>query len=108
MYLSPKFWFQQDGAPSHRSKPTIRYIKRYVSPQILPHPAQSPDINPIELIWARMKKEVERKRPTKKEDLRNAIITSWQNLDLKLIRKCIRGLKKIMRRIVKNNGDLIH
>jgi len=57
-----KIWFfQQDGSPGHRPKKIKSYIKNWSTKKILPHPAQSPDLNPIELIWAQMKRMVEKK-----------------------------------------------
>lgn len=57
---SRRWWFQQDQAPCHRQKATLEFIKKNITNDIFPHPAQSPDLNPIELVWARMKVFVEK------------------------------------------------
>jgi len=52
-----KWYFLHDGAPCHRPQTVKRYIRRWLTPNIMPHPAQSLDLNPIELVWALMKKK---------------------------------------------------
>jgi len=99
--------FQQDNAPCHRTKKVKNYIKRWLTPNIHPHPAQSPDLNPIELIWAQMKTLVENKKPTNKRELLNAILSSWDKITRESIRKCIHNLHKKMDSILDNNGDLL-
>jgi hypothetical protein len=49
-----RFLLQEDGDPSHGNKSTdnpCARLKRDADPQILIHPAQSPDLNPIESCW---------------------------------------------------------
>ena len=49
-----KFWFQEDNDPSHgtRSENNVAArAKRNAHIKILLHPAQLPDLNPIESIW---------------------------------------------------------
>lgn len=108
LFRSRAIWyFQQDGAPCHRPKRVKNYIKRWVTGKILPHPAQSPDLNPIELIWAQMKRKVEEARPQTLQALRAAIISSWESISVENIRKCINNLQKKMKEIIKNNGSLL-
>lgn len=75
--------------------------------EMLPHPPQSPDLNPIELIWATMKVQVEAKRPKTKLQLKNAIEESWRKITIAQIRRCIDDLPKRMRKIQECNGDLL-
>jgi len=88
------WYFQQDGAPCHRPRRITNYIKRYLTKRIIPHPPQSPDLNPIELIWAQMKAKVERKKPQTKQQLKEAIQESWNSIKKNDVRKCIDDLQK--------------
>ena len=47
MVLSSDFVFQHDNDPKHTSKVVQNYLSRKRIP-VLPWPAQSPDMNPIE------------------------------------------------------------
>ena len=108
LFRSRKIWyFQQDGAPCHRPNGVKRYIKRWLTHKILPHPAQSPDLNPIELIWAQMKTLVEKKRPQNKQQLSTAILESWNKISIKFIRNCIDNLPKKVEAIIKAEGNLL-
>ena len=51
----PEVMFQQDGAPSHTSKLTKRWLADHRI-SLFRHPPSSPDINPIEPVWHELKK----------------------------------------------------
>ena len=58
-----KWVFQMDNDPKHTSKVVAKWLKDN-KVKVLESPSQSPDINPIENVWAELKKRVRARRPT--------------------------------------------
>ena len=56
------FFFQQDGNPCHKSKESMKYINENFD-NLLYWPPYSPDVSPIENIWAWLKEEVAKDQP---------------------------------------------
>ena len=102
-----KWYFVQDSAPSHRPNKVKDHIKETLGCELLGHPPQSPDLNPIELIWAQMKSKIEAKRPKNKSELKSAIEREWKNIRINFVRKCIDNLYTKMDKVLNCNGDLL-
>ena len=52
-----QYIFQQDSAPAHVTAETYQHIENYVH-VLCGWPANSPDLSPIEMIWAIMKNKL--------------------------------------------------
>lgn len=61
--------FQQDNAPAHTSLQTRNFLQEN-NIQYIDWPAKSPDLNPIERVWAFMKREIETLKPQNTEDFK--------------------------------------
>ncbi len=106
LYGKCKWRFQQDNAPCHKAYK----VKRWIEDQgirMLDHPPQSPDLNPIEFIWAIIKNEVEKKSPKTKIELRCCIELCWENLKNEVVVNCIDHLSKTIEKIIQVNGNFI-
>ena len=64
--LGRKWVFQMDNDPKHTSRIVAKWLKDN-KVEILEWSLQSPDLNPIENLWAELKKRVRAWRPTNLE-----------------------------------------
>uniref|UniRef100_A0A672GWU0 Tc1-like transposase DDE domain-containing protein n=1 Tax=Salarias fasciatus TaxID=181472 RepID=A0A672GWU0_SALFA len=65
----------------HRAK-TVKVFPGERRIQSMSWPADSPDLNPNENLWWKLKKKkLHSKAPTCKDDLETAIEESWQQID---------------------------
>ena len=71
--------FQQDNATHHFAAATRAFL-RDNSISVPLWPALSPDMNPIENVWALMKRWIRSKRPTSLDALRACILQAWQEI----------------------------
>ena len=76
---TPDFIFQEDGAPCHTARVCQAWF-RDNNVRLLAWPGNSPDLNPIENLWARLKKLVSQRHPSNKTELIEAIIESWHHV----------------------------
>jgi transposase len=62
--LGRKWVFEMDNDPKHASKVVAKWLKDN-KVEVLEWPSQSPYLNPIENLWAELRKRVRAKRPYK-------------------------------------------
>ena len=89
-----RMWiYQQDGAPSHTSNITQRWLMEHF-PDVITRdqwPAASPDINPIELIWGILKPRVNAEAHPSVQSLEQALVREWNLLSQDEINRTIDG-----------------
>ncbi|CAC5392038.1 unnamed protein product [Mytilus coruscus] len=69
--------FQQDNDPKHKSKMAKEFMNDNGINWWNIWPSESPDLNPIEMVWNQMKRHVARVDPKTKEELVNTLQTFW-------------------------------
>jgi transposase len=68
-------------------------------------PAQSPDLNPIENVWAVMKLNVRKEKPTTVNALVRAIRREWEGLSEEYAQALISSMSRRVKGVIEANGD---
>ena len=108
--IDNKPWLlQEDGDPSHgmRKKGLAQEYKESQGIQNLGHPAQSPDLNHIEGIWAIIKQRIRRRVFDSKEEMKEALQEEWAKITMKEIRDRISDLPRRCAELARSNGGPI-
>ncbi|KAK6754251.1 hypothetical protein RB195_013319 [Necator americanus] len=96
----------QDNAPAHTSSYTRQKFQEW-NIQLLNWPAESPDLNPIELVWGNMKSYIRRRGVRTISELKSSILAYWEKLTPETCEKYAAGIKRRLRRVIKRNGGNI-
>lgn len=101
------FVFQQDNDPKHSSKLCMNYISAKKNEKILDYmdwPPQSPDLNPIELLWDELDRNVRMMQPTNKKQMWDFLRTSWHQIPAYKLEKLIARMPQVCASVIKAKG----
>lgn len=112
-----KLIYQQDNAKIHNS--FKRFAQRInESPlmenkiTLLNHPAKSPDLNPIENVWAELQRrvniEMRFKTVSSVPELKELVLKCWREIPQEFIRNQILSMPKRVKEVFDNYGEISH
>lgn len=101
------FIFQQDGAPAHRARDTVTFLRRetpeFISPSLWP--ANSPDLNPVDYkVWGVLQDRVYRTRIRDVEHLRERLVEEWSRFDQRIIDGAVKQWRHRLKACVRASG----
>ena len=101
----PGLQFIQDGAPGHRGGETRAEIRQRNMPMIL-WSSYSPDLNPIETIWDKMKDYLQDNFPERMTypQLRAAVQEAWDSITVDQLNELIDGMHDHCQAVIDANG----
>ena len=104
----PELKFMQDGAPGHKGGMTQTEITRRCMPMIS-WPPYSPDLNPIETIWDRMKDYIQDNFPERMvyDQLRRAVQEAWDSITTDQLKELMDGMHDRCQAVIDANGNQI-
>lgn len=98
-----QWFFQQDNDPKHSSKLVQGWIN-LKGIDCLEWPPYSPDLNPIEHLWADLKKRVEKENPRSIEELITVLQLCWDATDKAFCAKLVHSMPKRMAACIAHAG----
>lgn len=95
--------FMQDGAGIHTAQTTLNYLKSK-GVNVLDWPARSPDLNPIERLWAILAKRVAARYPRTIDDIAAAVIAEFNAVPQATIDRLVLSHDERRRKVERLNG----
>lgn len=105
--LYPEGWiFQQDGSGVHRAGIIEDFIDTFQEEPI-EWPPYSPDLSPIENIWAWLKNEVSKDMPTSIQSLKRCIRKHWNRIDCSFLTPYFMSMPRRIDLVLESDGRKI-
>ena len=97
--------FMHDGAPCHRAASVGRWLQQQSVRVLSPWPGNSPDLNPLENLWAILKTKVAERKPTSMTHLHDVIRDVWcREINQETCMKLVHSMPDRVRQVLKNRG----
>jgi hypothetical protein len=107
IFQGDDFVYMEDNDPKHTSHLCRNYLRTLADRhhfEIMDWPPQSPDLNPIELLWDHMKREVCKRCPTSADHLWDICQEVWSQIKPEVMDRLINRMPFICKMLVKNHG----
>lgn len=102
--LGNDFIFQQDNDPKHTSHVVKEWLLQNV-PNQLPHPPQSPDLNPIEHLWEELERRIRKHHITGKASLKARLLEEWTQIGAETTKCLVDSMPRRMEAVLKAKGN---
>jgi transposase len=104
--LGNKFRLQQDNDPKHTSKRAKDFLEKNV-PKVIDWPSYSPDLNPIENLWAIVKRNVEKRMPKNLGELEEFMVEEWDRIPESTLKHLVDSMRGRCLEVLEKNGETI-
>lgn len=100
--------FQFDGNRTHSWEPALQYLANKGVETLAEWPARSPDLSPIENMWALVAKEVSERGPVDEKELAKFVVEEWDKIPQETVNKLVRSFRGRCRMCVDGQGATIN
>lgn len=104
--VSAAWIFQEDNDPKHRSRAAQAWLQRHDIKR-LDWPSNSPDVNPMENVWAPLKDRVAARGAKNLDQLEQFIREEWAKLSREFAEHLVNSMPNRMQALMDAGGDAI-
>lgn len=97
------FIFQQDNDPKHTSRVAKNFIEEN-NIETLDWPPQSPDLNPIEHLWAHLDQKISREGVRNAASYFNNMVAAWEEISEEMIGSLIASIPRRLAAVIEAKG----
>ena len=94
---------QQDNDPKHTSKSTRAWMQEQRL-RVMKWPSQSPDLNPIEMLWLDLKQKVQARKPSNLAELEEFCKQEWSMIPRERCERLVGNYRKRLLAVVEAKG----
>ncbi|CAJ0967019.1 unnamed protein product [Ranitomeya imitator] len=101
---------EEDNDPKHTSRLCKGYLTKKESDGVLRQmtwPPQSPDLNPIEMVWGELDRRVKAKGPTSAKHLWELLQDCWKTIPGDYLLKLIKRMPRVCKAVIKAKGGYL-
>jgi hypothetical protein len=101
------FVLQQDNDPKHTSRLCKNYVKSLEVRKILKNmewPPQSPDCNPIELLWDELDRRIRKREITSGTQLWEVLQQEWRLIPTETLAKLTQRMPRVCKAVMRAKG----
>jgi len=101
--IRQQYFFAHDNDRKHTSQ-LVRGFLAAVQVRVLPWPAKSPDLNPVENVWSIITQKVHDESPTDVMELEASIHRAAQSIDVNVFRRLVASIPNRLQSVIDAEG----
>jgi hypothetical protein len=106
--VNADWWLLYDNDPRHKAQVTIQWLSDNLVRRRIDFPPYSPDLNPIENLWAYLVPRVDKHNAKTDEQLKNAIQVEWTKIPKDYLFNLANSMPKRLQEVIDHNGHKTH